>query len=63
LFLCYTETPDDLPAAVQKTISEQSQESKIGELSKVVEKGKTIYTVEMIIDGRSKELLLEPDGR
>src|SRR5262245_3224182 len=53
----------DLPAAVQKTVREQSQGAKIEELSKVVEKGKTIYTVEMIVEGHAKELLLEPDGK
>jgi hypothetical protein len=53
----------ELPAAVQKTVREQSQGAKIEELSKVVEKGKTIYTVEMIVNGRTKEVLLDPDGK
>jgi hypothetical protein len=34
LFLCYTETPDDLSAADPKTIREQHQGAKIEELSK-----------------------------
>jgi len=53
----------DLPAAVQKTVREQSQGAKIEELSKVVEKGKTIYTVEMIVNEHTKELLLDSDGK
>lgn len=53
----------DLPAAIQKTVREQSQGAKIEELSRVVEKGKTIYTAEMIVNGRTKELLLDPDGK
>ena len=53
----------ELPAAAQKTVREQSQGAKIEELSKVVEKGKTIYIVEMTINGRTKEVLLDPDGK
>ena len=53
----------DLPEAVQKTVREQSQGAKIEELSKEVEKGRTIYTVEMIVSGHTKELLLDPDGK
>jgi hypothetical protein len=53
----------ELPAAAQKTVLEQSQGAKIEELSKVVEKGKTIYIVEMTINGRTKEVLLDPDGK
>jgi hypothetical protein len=52
----------DLPL-VQKAVHEQSQEVKIGELSMTKEKGNTIFTVEMIVSGRTKKLLLDANGK
>ena len=52
----------NLPPAVQKTVQEQSQGAKIRGLSKEVEKGKTIYELELLVAGRSKDMLIDADG-
>jgi uncharacterized cupredoxin-like copper-binding protein len=55
-------TKGDLPAAVQKTIAEQSKGATIKGYAKEVEGGKTYYEVEMEINGHSKDILMDGDG-
>lgn len=52
----------NLPPAVQKTVQEQSQGAKIRGLSKEVEKGKTIYELELLVGGHAKDMLIAADG-
>ena len=53
----------NLPPAVQKTVREQSQGAKIRGLAKEVEKGKTSYEAELLVNGHAKDVLIDPDGK
>jgi uncharacterized membrane protein YkoI len=53
----------DLPAAVQKTVQEQTKNAELKGLSKEVENGKTFYEIETIANGKSRDLLVNPSGR
>jgi uncharacterized membrane protein YkoI len=53
----------DLPAPVQKTIQEQTKNAELKGLSKEVQNGKTFYEVETIVNGKSRDLLVDPSGR
>jgi hypothetical protein len=52
----------DLPAAVQKTAQEQTKNAELKGLSKEVEKGKTFYEIETMLNGKSRDLLVDPTG-
>jgi hypothetical protein len=52
----------DLPAAVQKTVSEQSKGAVIRGLSQEIEDGKTYYEVELKVNGHNKDVLMDPTG-
>ncbi len=52
----------DLPAAVRKAVEEQSKGATLRGLSKEVEAGKTYYEAELKVDGRSKDVLIDPTG-
>jgi uncharacterized membrane protein YkoI len=52
----------DLPAAVRKTVEEQSKGATLRGLSKEVEAGKTRYEAELKVDGRNKDVLIDPAG-
>jgi uncharacterized membrane protein YkoI len=52
----------DLPPAVQKTVQEQTKGAQIKGLSKEVEKGKTMYEVETLVNGKSRDLLIDASG-
>jgi uncharacterized membrane protein YkoI len=51
-----------LPAAVEKTVQEQSQGATINGFSMEKEKGKAIYEVEMTISGHGKDVSISADG-
>jgi len=55
-------TMKDLPAAVQRTVQEQSQGATIRGLSKEVEGGKTTYEVEMKVNGHGKDVTMDASG-
>lgn len=55
--------PKNLPPAVQKTVQEQSQGAKVRGLAKEVEKGKTFYELEFMVEGHTKDMLIAPDGK
>ena len=52
----------DCPPAVQKTIQEQSKGAKIRGISKEVDKGKTVYELELMVDGHTKDVLIDSGG-
>jgi len=52
----------DLPEPVQKTVQEQTKTAKLRGVSKEIEKGKTLYEAETTVDGKSRDLLIDPTG-
>jgi hypothetical protein len=53
----------DLPSAVEKTVVEQSQGAKIRGFNQETENGATYYEVELVVDGHSKDVLMDKDGK
>ena len=53
---------NQLPAAVEKTVAAESQGATIKGFSREVEKGKTYYEAEMIINGHNKDLMMDTKG-
>lgn len=53
---------EQLPAAVQKTVKEQSKGATIRGFSKEVEKGKTFYEAELTVNGHAKDMLIDENG-
>jgi hypothetical protein len=53
----------DLPAAVQKAVQEQTRTAKLRGLSKEVENGKTLYEAETTVNGKSRDILIDADGK
>jgi len=53
---------NQLPAAVEKTVAAESQGATIKGFSREVEKGKTFYEAEMIINGHTRDILMDPKG-
>jgi hypothetical protein len=51
-----------LPAAVEKTVAEQSQGATIKEFSTEIEKGKRVYEAAMTINGHGKDILIDAKG-
>jgi uncharacterized membrane protein YkoI len=52
----------DLPPAVQKAVQEHTAGAQIKGLSKETEKGKTVYEVETMVNGKSRDLTLDAAG-
>ncbi len=52
-----------LPAAVQKTIKEQSEGATLKGVSKEKRAGKIAYEVETMVSGRSRDLIVAADGK
>jgi hypothetical protein len=52
-----------LSPAVQKTVQEQTKGATIRGLSKEVENGKTQYELETKVNGRNRDLLIDPTGK
>ncbi|HEX4546109.1 MAG TPA: hypothetical protein VH110_07080 [Candidatus Acidoferrum sp.] len=53
---------EDLPAAVQQTVAEQSKDAKVKGFSTEVEKGKTLYEAELVVQGHSRDILMDAQG-
>jgi uncharacterized membrane protein YkoI len=51
-----------LPAAVQKTVDEQSKGATVVGYSSEVENGKTEYEVKLTVDGHSKDVSIDASG-
>jgi uncharacterized membrane protein YkoI len=51
-----------LPPAVEKTVQTQSQGATVKGFATEVEHGKKVYEAEMIVNGHSRDIQIEPDG-
>lgn len=54
---------EDLPPAVEKTVTEQSQGATIKGFATEVDKGKRLYEVELTVNGHSKDVSMDRDGK
>ncbi len=52
----------ELPAAVERTVVEQSQGATIRGFSQEKEKGQSLYEVEMTVNGKSRDILMDASG-
>jgi hypothetical protein len=52
----------DLPPAVEKTLAEQSKNAEIRGFSEEKENGQTFYEAELIVNGHSKDVLVDVNG-
>jgi uncharacterized membrane protein YkoI len=52
----------DLPAAVEKTVAEQSKGATIKGFGTEKENGKTMYEVSLVVNGHSKDITMTEDG-
>src|SRR5579871_5379452 len=52
----------DLPAAVQKTVQDQSKGAEIKGISQETEKGVTVFEVEMMVNGKHRDLNIDTMG-
>jgi hypothetical protein len=52
----------DLPPAVEKTVAAQSEGATIRGFSQEKENGQTFYEVEMMVNGHSKDILIDSTG-
>jgi hypothetical protein len=52
----------ELPAAVEKTVAAQSQGATIRGYSAEKENGKTYYEAELMVNGHSRDILIEANG-
>ena len=52
----------DLPAAVEKTVVEQSKGATIRGFSEEKENGLTTYEAEMLVNGRTKDVQIDANG-
>jgi Na+-transporting NADH:ubiquinone oxidoreductase subunit NqrC len=52
----------DLPAAVQKTVQEQSKGAEIKNIAKETEKGVTQYEVETLVNGKHRDFNVDDKG-
>jgi uncharacterized membrane protein YkoI len=52
----------DLPPAVQKAVQEETKGAKIVGVAREIEKGKTMYEVETIVNGHSRDLIFDAAG-
>ncbi len=52
----------DLPAAVQKTVQEQTRGAEIKTISKETEKGVTQYEIETLVNGKHRDFNVDTKG-
>jgi hypothetical protein len=52
----------DLPPAVEKTVAAQSAGATVKGFSKEKEKGQIYYEAEMLVNGHSKDILIDANG-
>src|ERR1700674_5141756 len=56
-------TREELPAAVEKTVAEQSKGATIQGFSTEVEDGKRVYEVAMTVNGHARAISMHEQGR
>ena len=64
--MAMAETPvklADLPPAVQKAVKEQMAGATLRGLSKETEHGKTTYEAELTVNGKSKDVTIDGEGK
>jgi uncharacterized membrane protein YkoI len=52
----------DLPAAVEKTVATESAGAAIKGFNEEKENGQTFYEAELVVNGHSKDVLIDPSG-
>lgn len=52
-----------LPAAVEKTVVEQSKGATVKGFSKEIEKGKSYFEAELVVNGHGKDILMDENGK
>ena len=55
-------TQPELPAAVQKTVADQSKGATVRGYSREVENGQQEYEVELTVNGHPRDVTIAPDG-
>jgi uncharacterized membrane protein YkoI len=53
---------ESLPAAVQAAVKQQTQNATLVGISKETEGGKTMYEVETKVNGKSRDMIIDPSG-
>lgn len=53
----------DLPPAVQDAVKAQSQGATVRGYSKEMEKGKSEYEVQLVVDGKKRDVSIDPSGK
>ncbi len=53
----------DLPAAVQQAVKEHSKAATLRGLSQEVKDGRTLFEAELRVDGRTKDVTFDADGK
>jgi hypothetical protein len=56
-------TRAQLPPAVEKTVAREGQGTTINGFSTEIENGKRLYEVELTVDGHSKDISMDKDGK
>lgn len=56
-------TPKNLPAAVKATVEAESKGATIKGISSEKENGKTVYELETLVNGRTRDLMIDPAGK
>ena len=54
---------NDLPPQVQATAKVESKGATVKGYSKEIEKGKTEYEVQLLVDGKSRDVSIDPAGK
>ena len=54
---------EDLPPAVEKTVAAQSHGAAIKGFSSEVDEGKTLYEVELTMNGHGKDISMDKEGK
>ena len=53
----------NLPPAVRATVEAETKNATIKGLSKETEKGKTVYELESLVNGRTRDLMIDAAGQ
>lgn len=56
-------SPDELPSAVRKAVKKKFAEAKVRGASKEVEDGRTVYEVELTVEGHAVDVTLSARGK
>lgn len=52
----------DLPAAVERTVSQESHNATVRGFTEERENGQTLYEAELLVDGHTKDVLIDSTG-